>query len=56
VVWRHEERPTASAHDRNAVLDHVKSDIELLGRLLDRDLSAWTVRSDETCLGEVGSA
>jgi hypothetical protein len=56
VIWRHEERPTASAHDRNAVLDHFESDIELLGRLLDRDLSAWTVRSDETCLGEVGSA
>ncbi len=55
-LWRHDQRPTASAQDRNAVLDHFRPDIELLGSLLGRDLSAWTESSDETSLGEVGSA
>jgi len=55
-LWRHDQRPTASAQDRNAVLHHFRPDIELLGSLLGRDLSAWPQSIDETSLGEVGSA
>jgi Sulfotransferase domain len=55
LLWRHEKRPTASALDRNAVLEHFEPDIELLSGLLGRDLSAWTTRIDETSMGEVGS-
>jgi hypothetical protein len=55
-LWRHDQRPTASAQDRNAVLHHFRPDIELLGSLLGRDLSAWSQSIDETSFGEVGSA
>jgi hypothetical protein len=55
-LWRHDQRPMASAQDRNAVLDHFGPDIKLLGNLLGRDLSAWSESIDETSLGEVGSA
>lgn len=43
-------------HQDCTVVDPFESDIDLLGRLLDRGLSGWTERCDETCLGEVSSA
>jgi hypothetical protein len=56
LLWRHEDRPTASAQDRHAVLQHFDADIDVLSGLLGRDLSGWKARADEPFLGEVGSA
>jgi len=40
-MWRPESRPQVSDELRQIVREHFRDDVELLGRLLDLDLSGW---------------
>jgi hypothetical protein len=41
LMWRHVERPTINSRTREELTEHFSADVELLERLLGRDLSSW---------------
>ena len=44
-MWREEEYPTVTPELRTLLQDHLRSDVELLSALVDRDLGAWVGES-----------
>jgi len=40
-MWRADERPAVTDEVRSSILEHLGPDVELLGGVLDRDLTPW---------------
>jgi hypothetical protein len=46
LAWRPEARPDAPPEVSQAIARYFASDVEVMGKLLDRDLSHWTTKYD----------